>query len=363
MCRTHDRLLALIIAVGPAACSGAIEPVAETTRILTEDGVRVVESVAPSWTPVEALELSSEPIVQIGVAEGADHDMLTGIHGLAWLPDGRIVIADASNELRVFAGDGTFITRLGRSGSGPCEFGMIGEPWTADDGSIAVPDYGGRRVSLLGADGSCLATLSMPLAGYTSEEVGGRFADGSLALAAWNPRDEPREDGGDVTWREATLVRAGWDGATQELATVPWLELSAVRGTTLYFASQAMVAAAGDRLIFSDGDRYSADIYDPTGQLLMRARRAELPFEVDEDTIERFQERSRANIRAFGRDPKALDRLARARFAPRTPGYRRLLVDAEGRVWGRRHLGLPDVLPFVYAGRPLEEQTFAPPAR
>lgn len=352
-------LLAWLLLVAAWGCSAEPETSTTALRELTEDGIPVLETVVPAWGAGDGWSIDPQPRVQIGVAEGADHDMLAEPRRARFLPDGGIVIPDgASNDVRVFDDAGVFVMRAGRSGSGPCEFAVIGEAWPAADGSLAVPDFGSRgRVTLLGAAGECLGTRSIQMQAYSASDVFGRFPNGDLLLGAWSLSRRRPPAGAAVEWTHATLLRMPWGGTAFELATVPMRE----GREGLYFASQAAFTSGDERLYSTDGERYSVDVRDGAGTLLWRMRRADLPAPVSEEDIERFQQKARENIRAFGRDDSALEQLAAARFADRYPAYRRLLVDDEGYVWALLYRGLGEEIPFIYPGRPFEEQRFPLP--
>ncbi len=78
----------------------------------------------PATIPV--LNLTAEPMVHIGVIEGAGvlelHEAVSSMR----LSDDRIVVANAgSSELLFFDGSGRFLSKSGRRGGGPGEFQML----------------------------------------------------------------------------------------------------------------------------------------------------------------------------------------------------------------------------------------------
>lgn len=91
-------------------------------------GVRIVENAVPEsddhtrWATVQ-----EEVAVAIGSVDGQPAYQFWRIGSAVQTPEGDIVVADAgSREIRVFDGEGTYRSTLGRQGRGPGEF--EGEP-------------------------------------------------------------------------------------------------------------------------------------------------------------------------------------------------------------------------------------------
>jgi len=87
---------------------------------------------APEWT------VSPEPAVVIG-REGDPRFEFSRVSGVALLPDGGVVVADAGpQELRVYDADGTYLRTFGGAGDGPGEFGMLSAIETRGDSILAM---------------------------------------------------------------------------------------------------------------------------------------------------------------------------------------------------------------------------------
>jgi hypothetical protein len=89
----------------------------------------------------------------------ADHDSLeylfSGIRTIRPLPDGRILVADASEpSIRVFNQNGIFVKKIGQRGRGPGDFRVVTSIEIGNDESIIVLDRMQERISFFDHDGN-----------------------------------------------------------------------------------------------------------------------------------------------------------------------------------------------------------------
>jgi hypothetical protein len=179
-----SRVAVLIACSGLVAAGCGVAPSSppEGTSVTEVDGVRVVENVAPAWPGNEPWTISPEPVLTLGVDIGAPEQMFTAIRTPFALSDGRIVVVDFANAVRLFDAAGSSTGSVGRAGEGPCEFRQVIAAYPAGDDSILVWDSRLRRFVLFDSSGECVGTHSLEGHGedYGSASVAGRFADGSL---------------------------------------------------------------------------------------------------------------------------------------------------------------------------------------
>ena len=103
---------------------------------------------------VREWEVSPEPIVSIGVAEGEPAYELHRASDAISLGDGRIIVANSgSSELRVFDSAGTFLNAIGRQGGGPGEFRGTITLFPHSGDSLIAYDNGNGRFSVFAPDG------------------------------------------------------------------------------------------------------------------------------------------------------------------------------------------------------------------
>src|SRR5687768_145368 len=116
-------------AVGLAllACESDGDSTTRQSVVRDSASVTIVENAAPVWTDsAHAWRVETEPVVTIGVVEGAPEYQLFRVRHALRLDDGSILVADGgSRELRFYDSTGRHIRSIGRDGEGPGEFRVI----------------------------------------------------------------------------------------------------------------------------------------------------------------------------------------------------------------------------------------------
>jgi hypothetical protein len=135
---------------------------------------------AQSW------RVDPKPITAIGSADLSGSELLK-VTSARRLSDGRILVTTGDpREVRVFGKDGKLLSRFGRGGEGPGEFGYeIDLIPTASD-SILVWDIAKRRVMVFQADGTLLKESVVP-SGTSAQIPIGIYR---RTLARIRPRDD-----------------------------------------------------------------------------------------------------------------------------------------------------------------------------
>lgn len=112
-----------------------------------------------------------KPVTSIGASDMSGSELLKVSSALR-LADGRIVVTNGDpREVRVFSKDGKLLSRFGRPGKGPGEFGYaIALLPTAGD-SIVVWDFGNRRRLVYQPDGKLVKEISDPAGASAAGQV------------------------------------------------------------------------------------------------------------------------------------------------------------------------------------------------
>ncbi|MXX55012.1 MAG: 6-bladed beta-propeller [Gemmatimonadetes bacterium] len=122
-------------------------------RVYNRDLMRTRQE--PDFVLVEELRLGQAP----GAASVQGPGVFGDIVGLAVDGSGRTYVADrASQEIRVFDSDGTFLRRFGRTGDGPGEFQALGGVVWHRSGALLAMDVGARRITAFNSSGEVLST-------------------------------------------------------------------------------------------------------------------------------------------------------------------------------------------------------------
>jgi len=135
-------------------------------------GIALVQPEGVAWTPEGKLVVADtwqHRVVVVSPRGGKAEELPVpeggwyGPRGVAVGPDGAIVVSDTGNKrLVVYPAGGGGPSVLGRGGSGPAELDEpVGVAWR-DAGSVIVCDTGNRRLQVLSTGGGVLETVELP---------------------------------------------------------------------------------------------------------------------------------------------------------------------------------------------------------
>ena len=240
-------------------------------------------------------------------------------------PDGGLIAADAgSQQIFVFAPDGSIRRSFGRAGDGPGEYRYPQlVPSVRPDSIIVVEDYVLRRITWLNQEGQVLSMLSTNELGLEGRvwavcrlsdgrlllrvvEASGRVEKGFVRIPARLYLLDPQT-------RRRTLLFEGTD------------HLQHPNGY-FWFGWRLWIATAADRIYTGTGETASIDVLDLDGSAVGRVTWNTRPRPVGD--AERTEVRQLAATRRAPPEVTGADR-----FANVVPVYGRLLVDETGHLW------------------------------
>lgn len=145
--------LAAVGCAGEAPASGW----GGTVDTLSSGQISVYNPRGSLWAAGEGWTVAED--VRVGTLDGTGPDMFGAITDLEIDRYGRFwVFEGQSQEIRVFAADGTFVRTVGREGEGPGEFNrVIGMDW-GTDGNLWVADPSNNRLSVVDTTGAFVAS-------------------------------------------------------------------------------------------------------------------------------------------------------------------------------------------------------------
>ncbi len=339
--------------LGPVICVLTVAACTETDprmerAVRDSAGVVIVESHVPRWTDGSAWSLEGEPLLEIGVVEGAAEYQFSGIAGALRTPDGRIVVADGgSQEIRLFDGEGRFLATRGGRGGAPGEYQQIVSIGYGPEDSIWVFDFGARRFTVLSADGRLGRTWNI---GGALSAVGavGRLADGTFVVREfWGSGSHSAEVRSGLGRDPAAVARFSANGAEFDtIGVFPGREVyigsedgRAVMSTPL-FARNANAAVSGNELFFGDQESFEIRLYSVDGTLRRSIRLPGVDLRISDDDIQRAIEQQLAG------QPSERHAMLRSHYEtmdiPETkPAYGRLLVDVQKNLWVGEYVPYP----------------------
>ncbi len=332
--------------MGISACSRTARSAGEVVRTTVGDTL-VVKNIPPEGPAPVAFHLEQNLVIGTLGEDADDPYALTHISDLAVDPGGRILVGSTQDaEVRIFDSGGIFVTRFGRAGQGPGEFGssnglmLTMSILPLEDGRIAVVDppgeievfdsYGAfqEQVNLRHLDlrehsdgrvASPLAWLSATgslVIPWTSSHIEEGRADRRLLLADSSPAP--------VRWLPPVREPIGFFSTPTGGVGLPF-------GASLYFAS------TGDRFVlWGASDAYTMTRHDIAADRWLRFTLVREPVPVSAGEMHDAVEA------VLGRMPQRIrDRLGgvlkSAQKPDHRPFFRSLMGDDRGRVWVWRY--------------------------
>jgi hypothetical protein len=313
-------------------------------------GIAIVESPAPLHP--EPWLVDPEPVLVIGVAEGEEPYLLSGVADALLLPDGGVALVDGgSRQLRLYGPDGVFRAAAGGPGEGPGEFRQLAAPLLREaDGGFSLWDPGLRRITRWTAELSLVETLlPEPVEGASGMLLRGRFRDGTLLMA------QVRQVGSLTSGPfQDTLRLHRMDPEARPLSPVAALpsvsgdidirggaEPGSIRAISVFRNPLSATAhtATGEGLVGGTSDGYHLTAWAPDGSMRWIARLGRPLRPADPAAVEAFIEA----VSAGSPDPAATRDFYRGRtFPPFFPAFDRLLLDDQGNSWMRAYHGPHD---------------------
>jgi hypothetical protein len=310
---------------------------AADTLVRDSAGIRIVESVAPSWAAREKWRISDTPLLTIGLMDGPPEYQLHQIRSAVRLADGRIAMTDGrTSELRIYGPDGRHLVSAGGSGGGPGEFRYIGDLLPIGD-SIGVWDPIAMRLTVFGTDGGIGRSLNLG-EGPEGAILAGSSRVGTLTFgqAVYPTAPAPTSPSAGIRpGPEIVYTRHTADGAPIDtvvrIRAADSVHPLPGRLASASFAPVPRLVARGDRIVSGGGERYELEFRAADGRLLTIARIPHTPERVTEEHLAVVDRRRRAE--APPDYAARLPALRAADFAEYFPAYGDFHIDAAGHVW------------------------------
>jgi hypothetical protein len=338
----------LVFAAALSACGSAGSGDRDAFTVRDSAGVRIAESVAPTWRAGEAWRLSDEPVLEVGMVDGPAEYVLGNVAGVLGTADGGVLVADGqAKNLRWYDAAGRHVRTVGREGAGPGEFRHVSRlvPYRAD--TVVVVDWMNRRLTFLTGDGTVIRDESTRTGDETGTDDPIAYApDGSAILRARPARaDVPR---GLVRDTFALRRRSIGSGAYAELGSFPGTEavyMDAGGGgfsvIARAFGTCACVAPLADGFVAGTGEAPEVVRYDAHGRPERRIRWSGTRRPVTPSDVSAYRARELASTH----DRTWMEQLLGEMDYPQEmPVYADVVADAEENLWVRRYDPDPETM-------------------
>lgn len=352
----HRILLPAVLLLLPVALTGCGTEDAPPPAVTITDsaGVTVVEHGSGVEESVPRWLVATEPELVVG-AEGSGAT-LTWVVGLAARPDGGVVVADRTQEILVFSGDGALVRRLGGEGDGPGEFRRLSEVHLLGGDSLAGYEGGEARLTVFGPDGE--AAREVDFGGLMEGRPSSRLLPldtGGFALLAMSFLNS---DSSGVHRDSKEAFRVGADGRMMaSYGRFPGLDVfydpdAGVMGR-LAFGAALHGVAARHHLVVGTADSPEIRYYAPSGSLERIVRWPDWNREVTEADFDAYLEEQIVANAPEARRAAVRNQFGDLPFAEEAPPYDNL-VASSGHVWVGRYRGMRVDIPN--AGPPPAQQ-------
>jgi hypothetical protein len=334
----------LALSTSLAACMGRERDLGPGASARDSAGVEIVRNTAPAWGADSAWRVGDTALVVIG---GGNGGRIGRVVDVVRTGSGVIAVADGEAQVvRVYDLSGRLLRTLGRRGTGAGEFQAIDWLAPAAD-SILAFDLVARRLTMFGAPTRVRVAALAGAEGTITAPIG-RYADGTLLVAAGDPTFPFQGREGSVRHDSVTLIRASAEGeAIDTIARVAWGESFGVaigEGDRRFlapmprpFGPRASAAVVGDDVVVGEAKRHELKIFGAGGALVRSIRRDRDPLPVTPDAIAAFKEAQRRGSAERGLqaevDAALVAALERAPWPDRLPAYDWVLADPDGNLW------------------------------
>ena len=325
-----------LLVTGMVACSGDQSVDGDAYTIVDSAGVRIVESLSPTWGE-DGRRIDPEPFLRIGEVEGEEPYQFGQLWGGVLLADGHIVASDGlAMELRVFDSTGRHVNTFGQAGAGPGEFRSLGFVSEYRGDSIAAFDRRLHRTSVFSRSSGLARTVQNQVEG--NFVVFGFLRDGPFLL--FNPGQFRPELQQGLHWDSTDVVAMDLSGRTSEVVIrLPVLERligPAGRRHTLMLPGVSIRAVAEDGFYWATSDRYEITFYDTEGQVRRILRRHVQPLVIDESMKAEYKAAMLAVVRRIAGEEAArrdARRYEDATYTEIVPLFGFAFVDGDHRLW------------------------------
>jgi hypothetical protein len=336
--RDRARLI-LAALLSTAACDAGTD--ARDVVVRDSAGIQIVESPTGLADSTYDRRLEADPILDIGVVEGAPEYQLFRVTSAQLLPDSRLVVANGgTQELRFFDMEGRFLYAVGGQGGGPGEYELPLLLPSPEADTIVVYDVFARRFTTLTMDGSLVRTTTPTSSLGTAVAL---IADQRLVTNSNTARIGVDSPEGVVT--NEVLVRviqleppgddtiARFEGPD----LFAWNQNGRVGFTQVPFDASPTVTAGAGRIHVALGRVPEVHTFDADGRLqrIVRIAHPRTPI-----TRAQFDSYVAAQVARARDDAEAIEvrrRYAQTPMRDALPAHQRALVDAAGNVWLERY--------------------------
>jgi hypothetical protein len=293
-------------------------------------------------TGVAEWHIETTPNLRIGSDNGDTLYQFSTIDHALRLPDGRIVVAHAGTELRVFDRDGRHQVTIGRAGQGPGEFSRIA--WLGATGGDTLLVYDRRllRLSKTTADGGHIGSTQLELPAQLA--MVGAMGDQGFVVGPIVRRWIERPDRTEYSEEEYLLVSRDGRSVRPIISTegpayfVVTFQNGGRGQRDIPFTPIPHAVVWGERVALTKSTSYTIDLFRFDGTLDQTISQAVRQREVTQADLARYRDEALRDLPAGPGPKEQFDQLLAQMPKPaHFPVIDGLLVDSENQLWVLRY--------------------------
>jgi len=339
-------LLTLLVACKDAPPPAVVAEFDTGPLVPVTTDVRVVEDTAPAWGGTSQWTVGETPTLDLD-------DPATPFTGLApvlRLSDGRIVVADGSQQnIRYFDRSGALLRTVGGRNADEGEFHGLGWIGRARGDTVVAYDFVARRFVLYDGKGKFARIAKLrPADDQAFAEPLASFPDGSVLFRVGAPRTPFVGAPGTVVLDSSAYVRFALDGTPQaNLGVFPQGQTfgvqvrpgSAPAPFPVPFGTWTAAAVRGDSMLIGTAASFEIASIGPDGTPvgLLRAAIPRAVITPEEASAYTAAALTRLRTGALSMqtplDSSFIRAIERAPFPARKPAFGQLVVDRTGALW------------------------------
>lgn len=331
-------LLVVLPPTQPATAQAVRKSSGAPVEVRDSAGIVIVENPAPSQA-ARAFVLESTPVCTIGGAHEDPSLDLLSVPSAFRSTDGSVVVVEArTRQLRFYECSGKLRNSAGRPGDGPGEFNNLASAWRWRGDSVLVSQSFVASAAVFDPQGNFSRTIAL------RANILCCFDDGSVLVTRTIPARAGSERGYTAYDRYAVAAEAQLIG---QVGLFPQAEVAQVRlampRTEGRSVTQRTVASSpfgrltsvrphGRVFIEGDGTSFEFRVWTREGRMRSIVRAARNPAPVSVKDIEAYKRTQLEGLQGTAAQARRAV-LAAMSFPKWMPAYRRLEIDAAGRVW------------------------------
>ncbi len=347
-------VLTVLVGATVLNCGGE----APRSRVSLRDsaGIRIVESIAPTWQPNTGWFVDSAPVLDLATSgNGTAHEFF-GVVDATRMADGSVAVAErGSNQIRLFSATGQFLLSIGRAGDGPGEFRLLASVDRFGVDSLIAFDTRSGCLAIVSLDGTSIRVIP-PYSRDVSLSNVYPLTDSSLVAVIRDARSQRADGVISRPPRHVVRLSANTGMLIDTIAAFLATETFAftaetfVGGIPPLFGKTSSVAVAQEHVLIGIADSLEYRVFSRDGRLERIVRAPGYALELSPAQV---SEERAARLAEVNEIPPLRDAVERLPDPITRPAYSELLVDAEGHVWLAEHHG------FTETDQPTDWEVFA----